>query len=155
MSIKTWSRAVVPRIGVASSGLPKAQNVGHLDCTKTCPGCSSRQDGMFNRWWLSKGFPFKIASSQSGKLPWILEVQGVFVGNYGKFSRLSAKTFHSIRLEVVCTFEMCVYVWHANGFLLRIHHSHQGKAVLLSKLVVVRSFGLTGTLKLTANSTWK
>jgi len=46
VSIKTWSRAGVPRIGVASSGLPKAQNVGHLDCTK-CPGCSSRQDGMF------------------------------------------------------------------------------------------------------------
>lgn len=38
-------------------------------------------------------------------------------------------------------------VWHANGFLPRIHHSHQGKAVLLSKLVVVRSFGLTGTGK--------
>lgn len=46
VSIKTWSRAGVPRIGVASSGLPKAQNVGHLDCTK-CPGCSSLQDGMF------------------------------------------------------------------------------------------------------------
>ena len=95
---------------------------------------------MFNRWWLSKGFRWRLRHVRvvsNDSLLSILKLKEFLLGTMENSAGFPPK--HLI------VFHQCHLKLPTDSCHLRIHHSHQGKAVLLSKLV-------WPSLKLTANA---